>query len=86
MGETLIIISFACIGYLVAETEISEKIKSYLFYWESDNLAYNFIKYIFYCSMCFAFWSCLLFTFNPLLAVISAVLGEFIGKFINYDI
>lgn len=86
MGETLIIIAFACIGYIVAETEISEKFKQYIFFKDYENLPYNFVKYVCYCSMCFAFWSCLLFTFNPLLAVISAVLAEFIGKLINYDI
>ena len=79
------ILAFSCIGYIVAETDLADKVKDIIFFSETTNFFYSLFKYIFYCSLCFAFWSCLIYTGSIFSAVISAILSEIISKYISYE-
>lgn len=82
----LSIVAWACFGYLLVVAEPVIMIKRWFGFKEEeyDEMSYNmrFFHRLLYCSKCLTFWVTILFTFDPVIAVISSVLAGLIEKII----
>ena len=83
----VLIVVLACVTHLFVVAEPMILIKRKLGFKEEDIKGINktkdfFVKMI-YCNLCSGFWIGLLFTFNPLEAVIISVMAELIHKILR---
>lgn len=86
MESILVIIGIACFGYIVAETDLANEIKTKAFGYIPKNKITNFLNYVFNCCLCISFWTCLAYTLDPLSAFTCGVISEIVSKYIGYEI
>lgn len=82
----VLIVVLACVSHLFVVAEPMIYIKRYMGFKEEEignNKVRDFFTKMLYCNLCSGFWIGLLFTLNPLEAVIISVMAELIHKILR---